>query len=97
MVMVDQHGCSSRPTATASLKRLWSVLDGHDRHGLLLRPAGLGAAPPGGDGLAGLVLVSSGPAAQQPGDGQADQHGPARAMPIRPVSWWIWRQPAPAA
>src|SRR5512132_2567307 len=75
MVMVDQHGCSSRSIATASLKGLWSVVDGGDRHGLLLRPAGLGAAPPCGDGLAGLVLVSSGPA-QQPGDGQGDHHGP---------------------
>jgi len=78
MVMVDQHGGSSRSTATAPLKGLWSVLDGDDRHGLLLRPAGLGAAPPCGDGLAGLVLVSSGPAAQQPGDGQADHHGPGQ-------------------
>ena len=25
MVMVDQHGCSSRSTATAPLKRLWSM------------------------------------------------------------------------
>src|SRR5215218_11441920 len=74
MVMVDQHGCSSRSTATPSLKGLWSVVDGDDRRGLLLRPAGRGAAPPGGDGLAGLVLVSSGPAAQQPGDGQGDHH-----------------------
>src|SRR5512132_1053582 len=63
MVMGEQHGCSSRSTATAPLKRLWSVLGGGDRHGRLLRPAGLGAAPPGADGLPGLVLVSSGPAA----------------------------------
>jgi hypothetical protein len=51
---------------------------GDDRRGLLLRPTGLGAAPPCGDGLAGMVLVSSGPA-EQPGDGQGDHHGPGES------------------
>lgn len=39
-----------------------------------LRPAGLGAASPCGDGLAGLALLSSGRAAQQPDDGQGDHY-----------------------
>jgi hypothetical protein len=57
--------------------------------------AGLGAALPCGDGLAGLVLVSSGPA-QQPGDGQGDHHGPGEGDADPAGGWWTWRQPAPA-